>query len=197
MIEKWFNHHFSSFFESVLRKHSKSCPADHQRDRPRTLDLIKRLTEMIEKWFDHHFPSFFQDYSLRHKKIRFDLGGGSKNLTNFPQNFLKVYPLVPNVSQWIFSMKPFKWPLSILVWTGASFKIIEKKADLWSAKIERRFEPKKTFRLFLLRRLECFSRRKKIFEKSSNFFFISWRQTSKVGRARCENDMSESSAWHI
>ena len=58
MIEKWFDHHFSSFFMSVLREYPKYCPADHQRDRLRTLNLIKGLTEMIEKLFDHYFHHF-------------------------------------------------------------------------------------------------------------------------------------------
>ena len=92
MIEKWFDHHFSSFFESVLPKNSKSCPADHQRDRPRTSNLIKRLTEMIEKWFDHHFSSFFQGYSLRHKKSALTLAVDQRTWRIFfPKIFKKKF----------------------------------------------------------------------------------------------------------
>ena len=51
--------------------------------------LLKFVKVMIEKWFDHHFSSFFQGYSLRHKKISLDLGGRSKDLTKFHQNFFR------------------------------------------------------------------------------------------------------------
>ena len=70
-------------------KRAQPHSADHQRDRPGTLNLIKRLTEIIEKWFDHHFSSFFQGYSLRHKKSVLILAVDQRTWRFFFRNFLR------------------------------------------------------------------------------------------------------------
>ena len=71
-------------------------------------------------------------------------------------------------------MKPPSWPLSplsIFLPTGANQKIIEKKADLWDEKKLEAHLTQKIFDLFVLRRLECFSRRKFFFENNFSEIF--------------------------
>ena len=70
-------------------------------------------------------------------------------------------------TQRIFSMKPYKWPLSIFLSIGANLKIIEKKS--WSVrhkKLKADSTRKKFFWLFHAKTTwKCFSRRKRFFLK--------------------------------
>ena len=86
--------------------------------------------------------------------------------------------------------------MSIFVWIGANLKTIEKKG--WSVcrkKLKADLTQKKTFFDFLY--WECFSRRKIFLIILRTFFFIFWRQTSKLRRPSCDYDTPESFAWHI
>ena len=137
---------------------------------------------------------FWIAYSLRHKSQLWPWPW----IKGTDEFFQKIYK--KKLADW-FKIKRFKWWLSIFVWTGANLKIIEKKADLWSAKNWRLIWPKKNFFLtfYIKKTWECFSRRKKKFflKIYRTFFFIFWRQTSKWRRPSCDYDTPESSAWHL
>ena len=112
---------------------------------------------------------FWIAYSLRHKSQLWPWPW----IKGTDEFFQKIYK--KKLADW-FKIKRFKWWLSIFVWTGANLKIIEKNADLWSAKNWRLIWPKKIFFfwLFTLRRLESVfqDEKKNFFLNSSNFFYF-------------------------
>ena len=123
---------------------------------------------------------FWIAYSLRHKNQLWPW----QWIKGTDEFFPKIYK--KKLADW-FQIKQFKWPLSIFVWTGANFKIIEKKADLWNAKKNWRliWPKKKLFWLFTWRRLESVFQDKKKFNLEfsrifENFFFSSWKTPSSL-----------------
>ena len=65
MIEKWFDHQFSWFFKDYPREYKNLYPADHLKNRPKSLNINKNRDRDI-------WPTFFmifQGLSTKIKKI--------------------------------------------------------------------------------------------------------------------------------
>ena len=117
---------------------------------------------------------FWIAYSLRHKNQLWPW----QWIKGTDEFFPKIYK--KKLADW-FQIKQFKWPLSIFVWTGANFKIIEKKADLWNAKkTEGWFDPKKNFFDFL------HEEDLRVFFKTKKNLILNFQEFSKTFFSRLE-----------